>query len=277
MKESPRRKIRLVDIAEHVGRKEARVLPAGDLRPRRHEQEREAEIADRQPRQRTRLPDRPLAAEVRGERADRDQELPGERIEHPALGMDQARKVHRQEVGGGPQADREHQCLPWIALDQPKHERNPEHHQHDVERQDVERVRLIDEQRRHHGGARRIEREEVHADVLGVAEVAEVAGRERQADAANHEQHQVPDVYLTDAVEDARNARLEPLSLEHARVGEHRGEAGEEDEDLRRIREAEVAQRELGEHVAGNVVDKDEEQGQAAKEVDSQIALCTGA
>ena len=87
----------------------------------------------------------------------------------------------------------------------------------------------------------------------------------------------MPEIDVADALEHARHAGLEALALEHASVGEHRREASEQHEHLGSVSEAEVLQRELGEHVVGHVVDENEKQGQTAEEINSQVALCTGA
>src|SRR5262249_52130943 len=52
-------------------------------------------------------------------------------------------------------------------------------------------------------------------------------------------------------------------------------EAGNEDEGLRRIGEGDGAQREIGQHIAGNVVDEDEEQREAAEEIEPEVARRT--
>ena len=77
-------------------------------------------------------------------------------------------------------------------------------------------------------------------------------------DAADDDQRQMPEIDVADALEDARDAGLEALALEHASVGQHGREAGEQHEHLGGVRKAEVLQGELGDHVFRDVVDEDE-------------------
>ena len=111
------------------------------------------------------------------------------------------------------------------------------------------------------------------ADVLRVGEVAEVGGGEGEADAADDDQRQMPKIDVADPLEDAGDAALEALALEHAAIGQHGGEPGKQHENLGSVRKSEVPQGELGENVVGHVVDENEKQRQTAKEINSQVAL----
>jgi len=63
------------------------------------------------------------------------------------------------------------------------------------------------------------------------------------------------------------------LQRKRPAVHQSRRIARDEDEDLGRIVELECLQSEIAEDVLGNVIDKDDDQSEAAKEVEAEIAL----
>ena len=60
-----------------------------------------------------------------------------------------------------------------------------------------------------------------------------------------------------------------------AAIGQGGRIAGEEDEDLGRVGQAEIPRRQDLEHVPGHMVDEDHHQRQAAEEIDPQIPALT--
>ena len=79
-------------------------------------------------------------------------------------------------------------------------------------------------------------------------------------------------------IEDARALQrlergIEPFAALIAReIGIGRGEAGQQHEDFGRIREAEIAVRELLVDIARHVIDEDRCERQTAQEIDAMIA-----
>ena len=59
-------------------------------------------------------------------------------------------------------------------------------------------------------------------------------------------------------------------------VDERRGIAGDENEDLGRVAEAVIAQRQPGQQIGRQVVDEDQPQRQAAKQIEPQFAFIAG-
>ena len=62
-----------------------------------------------------------------------------------------------------------------------------------------------------------------------------------------------------------------PFALEAALVGKDGRETGEQHEDLGRVGEAEVTQREMGKPVVGDVIDEDEQQREPAEKIDLHV------
>ena len=83
----------------------------------------------------------------------------------------------------------------------------------------------------------------------------------------------MPEVDVASAAQHPQRAGAESFGFKRAPIGQHGRIAGKQHEYLGRIGEAEVFQREIGQHVVGNVVDENEEQGEAAEEIDPEVAV----
>jgi len=81
---------------------------------------------------------------------------------------------------------------------------------------------------------------------------------------------------LTGRTRTTRAALGQALAGEGAAVGDHRGEAGQQDEQLGGIGKAEIAQGELAQQVFRDVVDEDHDQREATQRVHAQIAWKLG-
>ena len=81
------------------------------------------------------------------------------------------------------------------------------------------------------------------------------------------------DVKLPRSPQNLRRCIECALRMERATVDKGGGIPSDEDEDFRRIIELECLQREIAEDVLWNVIDKDEDQSEAAKKVEAEIAL----
>ena len=83
-------------------------------------------------------------------------------------------------------------------------------------------------------------------------------------------------VHLPDAVQDARRPERPAGALEHAPEGERRGDAGAEDEDLGRVREAEARRDPVRPCVPRDMGDEDDEHPDAAEDVEPRVARTLG-
>ena len=88
----------------------------------------------------------------------------------------------------------------------------------------------------------------------------------------DHEQEDVRDIDLPGALEDARADTTKPCSRHGAAVDEGGGVAGDEDENLGRVAEAVIADRDPGDDVGGDVIEIDQPEREPAKQVEPQIA-----
>src|SRR5262249_8816118 len=137
---------------------------------------------------------------------------------------------------------------------------------------DIEIDEVMIERERAPDRLERLERERHQVDVLVIKRVLEGLGGDCDSADADDQEHEVGDVDLADPLADAARAGPEAIALEPPTEGERRGIAGNEDEYLGRVREAEILERQVGENVARDVIDEDEDQRQAAKEIEARIA-----
>jgi hypothetical protein len=70
---------------------------------------------------------------------------------------------------------------------------------------------------------------------------------------------------------DASKPCLPGIIVECTTVGQRRRKAGKQNKELRGITEPEVPQGQLRQHVAWHMVDKNEDEGQAAEKIDPEI------
>jgi hypothetical protein len=82
----------------------------------------------------------------------------------------------------------------------------------------------------------------------------------------------VRDVELPDAAVDLRGGHDRSAPLQCLTVNGGGSEAGNEDEDFRRIAERERLQGEIGQDVIGDVIEEDEDERETAKQIEPQIA-----
>ena len=90
-------------------------------------------------------------------------------------------------------------------------------------------------------------------------------GRQQQADLEQVDTGTAPD----DPAQSSESA----IAFENSAIGEHRGHPGKQHEYLRGISEAEIVQSDQTERVAGDMIDKDHQQRDAAQYVNPRIAL----
>ncbi len=108
--------------------------------------------------------------------------------------------------------------------------------------------------------------------LFGVDRVLHDEDRVADLGGEDHEEEDMRDIELPDAAIDLRGREKRPVRRKRAAIDQRGGVARDEDEHLGGVVEGDRAQGEIGEHVLGNVVDEDEEQRQAAKEIEPQIA-----
>src|SRR5918992_2414768 len=108
--------------------------------------------------------------------------------------------------------------------------------------------------------------------MLEVNRVFKSAGHDRETANAHGKQQQVGGVELADARADPANPRPPAVTLDCAAVGQRRGKAGEQNEQLRSVTQTEVPKRQSGELVTRNMVDKNANERETAKKIDPQIA-----
>jgi hypothetical protein len=108
-------------------------------------------------------------------------------------------------------------------------------------------------------------------ELLGVERAVQRSHRVRNRRHEDHEQEDVRDVELPDAMADADGRDEEALALHAPAVHHPGGVAGDQDEHLGRVTEHDRLQRELRQEVVGEVVEEYAEQGEAAEEVQAQV------
>ncbi|MEQ1730356.1 MAG: hypothetical protein ABL982_18470 [Vicinamibacterales bacterium] len=86
------------------------------------------------------------------------------------------------------------------------------------------------------------------------------------------EKNQVRDVHLRHPLPDSSARRQQPIPLDPPDVDQARRIRRDQHEQLRRIAEAKMANRVLGETVARRVIDEDAQQRQPAKEVETGVS-----
>ena len=80
------------------------------------------------------------------------------------------------------------------------------------------------------------------------------------------------DVKLPGAAQDLRGGVERALVDQPPAIGERRGKSGNEDEDLGRVEEPDRLEGEITQDIFGDMVDENEYQRQAAKEIETQVA-----
>ena len=211
----------------------------------------------------------PGAAE-RAPCAEYEQHLPGERIEVPG-----ADRVGRQIPSGlprhQPQHDRGHHGPVGLAQHQPQHRRE-QPHQHDVERQHVEIDRLEFQEQ---SLPQRFGRIVDQADDVELVDQFGIAEAQRQiADRGDidHEQDDVGDIELPDALGQPRGADDEAAFQHHPGIDEGGGIAGNENEQVGGVAEPVIAGGDPVHDVVGDVVQVDRPVRDPAKQVEPEVA-----
>ena len=92
----------------------------------------------------------------------------------------------------------------------------------------------------------------------------------------DHEQKDMRDIELPHAAIDLRRGEKRAVAVQALAIDQCRGVARDEDEHLGRVAERDRVEGEVGQHVLGNMVDEDEEQRQAAKEIEPEVAARGG-
>src|SRR5215207_1424582 len=124
--------------------------------------------------------------------------------------------------------------------------------------------------------ARRIVEEMREVQAIAQMAPAELEiGRGKYGDDRD-EDADVGPVHLPDAVQDARRPERPAGAVEHPPEGKRRGDAGAEDENLGRVREAEARRDPVRPGVARDMGGEDDEHPDAAEDVEPRIARTLG-
>ena len=245
---------------------------AGEI-PRQRDQEREQQISDRESLGRGGADERrqALAAAERAPRPEHEDELPGERVEHPLS----ARIRRHVPVELPAQGVERHRCgerNDRQAPQQPEQRRESDQ-QDDVERQDVHAGGLELEQQRLDQRHVRLLEEIEDAHLLGVERIVEASGHIGDFRHVDHEQENMRGVDLPGAAQDPGRGQHEAALVHRPAVDERRRIAGDEYEDLGGVAEAVVADGDPADRVRGNMIEKDQPERQPAKQIEPHVAL----
>ena len=88
----------------------------------------------------------------------------------------------------------------------------------------------------------------------------------------DHEQKDMRHIKLPGAAQHLRGGVERAFLDQPPAIGERRGKSGNEDEDLGRVKEPDRLEGEITQDIFGDMVDENEYQRQAAKEIETQVA-----
>ncbi len=241
--------------------------------PRERDDARDQEVRDGDRREEADVRPKPLfhSPVGRAGRAEVERELPHERIEVPGLAVRVRREVPLEAAREEIDESRARARDPRGAAHRRQRERKGGQ-DHDVKREDVQVYRPEPQQRGLDNGAGGLldEADQVHLLDKRAAVGAERHPRDLRG--KRDEQHDVRDVELPHPPQHLRRRDRPSFPQEHSGVGDDRGVARDEHEDLGGVAEAVVAHGDPAHRVVGNVVEKDEPQREPAEEVEPQVA-----
>ena len=193
-----------------------------------------------------------------------------ERIEVPGAGR-VGRQIPSRLPRHQPQHDRGHHGPVGLAQHQPQHRRK-QSHQHDVERQHVEIDRLEFQEQ---SLPQRFGRVVDQADDVELVDQFGIAEAQRQiADRGDidHEQDDVGDIELPDALGQPRGADDEAAFQHHAGIDEGGGIAGNENEQVGGVAKPVIAGGDPVHDVVRDVIQVDRPVRDPAKQVEPEVA-----
>jgi len=206
--------------------------------------------------------------------AEYEQHLPAERVEVPGPAG-----IGRQVPAGLPRHQPQHDGSDhgpvWLAQHHPQHRRE-QPHQHDIERQHVEIDRLeLEEQalpQRLGGVVDQADHVEL-VDQFGIAKAQRQIADRGDVD---HEQDDMGDIELPDALGQPGGADDEAAVQHHPRIDEGGGVSGNENEQVGGVAEPVIAGGDPVHDIVWNVIQIDRPVRDPAKQVEPEVASFSG-
>ena len=254
------------DEFRHVGA-ECRKIPG------HRNSEREGEVAESQGDNHPRLGPacQPGRAAEGTPGAKYEQQLPGQRIERPVaarIGRQIPFEHPRHRVDRGRHQKRQR----WRAQQQPQDRREPEQ-QHDIERQHIHVDRFELQQQRLDDGDIRIVEKVQHAHFFRIERVVEGVRDVGNLGKIDREQKDMRDIDLPGALKHAGGGNDEAAHRHRPAIDEGGGIAGDEHEDFSGVGKAVIADGDPAHQIGRNMVEKDQPEGEPAKQIKPEIAF----
>src|SRR6516225_7643509 len=207
---------------------------------------------------------------ISGSRANDEKELPGKGIEVPRLIVRIAVRPPTEAQCQEIERAGEDQWQRQAPLQQQQHHgKHPQ--QNHVDRQDVEELRLILQQKDLDDRDLRFVDKIIDPKILAIG-LMEAEGCVTHLRGKNHEYEDVCDIELPNPATDLARCGDSSMSLQSPSINRGRGVTRDKDKDLSSVGKCDRMQRYIRQDIIWNVVDENEKERQTAKEVEPQIA-----
>ncbi len=221
----------------------------------------------RSPKQHRRIRYRPVAKDHPRYDAERENELPGQGIEKPGVGLGPTREREAESFRGGVDRERTAQREPRAYARHRQDRRRPQH-QHDIERQNIEIIELLGKQQNSRRCLQRLVKD--GASPLRLDQVRRAAepisdGGDRDRRAGQTDMHAVDTKRPAEAALD----KSAPIRLLRSpEIGERDRDPRQENKRFRAVGEREIARRRFLDPIARDVIAEDQNQHDSPPKVD---------